>query len=84
MPWIIERDGSSLRVHVACPIDDWDVLLEEAQRRLEIEEGLTVIVMPTKIAGASQVDAEVLQLLRRVLGHTSGLPLHEPEASTRP
>jgi hypothetical protein len=75
VPWAIERDGSSLLIHISCPVDDWEVLLEEAQRRLETEEGLTVIDMPTKIPGASRVDAEVLQQLRRVLGYDSGLPL---------
>ena len=29
MPWRIERDGSTLRVQIACPIDDWEILFEE-------------------------------------------------------
>jgi hypothetical protein len=75
VPWGIERGGSSLQIWISCPVDDWEALLEEAQRRLETEEGLTVIDMPTKIPGSSRVDGEVLQLLRRVLGYASGLPL---------
>jgi len=78
MPWGIERKGSSLQIWISCPVDDWDLLFEEVQRSLEEEEGLTVIEMPTRIAGASQVDADVLELLRRVLAYTSGIPVGPP------
>ena len=75
MPWIIERDGSSLRVHIACPVDDWDILFEEMERRLREERGVLVIEMPEKMAGASRTDADMLEVLRRVLRHTSGIPV---------
>jgi hypothetical protein len=75
MPWWIERQGSSLQVAISRPVNDWEVLFEEVQRRLEDEEGISVIEMPRRIAGASRVDAEVLDLLRRVVAHTSGIPV---------
>jgi hypothetical protein len=75
MPWGIERKGTSLQIWISCPVDDWDVLFDEVQRSLENEDGLTAIELPTRIAGASLVDAEALGLLRRVLAHTSGIPV---------
>ena len=75
VPWMIEREGSSLQVRISCPVDDWEILFEELQRRLEDEDGLIVIDMPPRIPGASLVDAEALQLLRRVVGYSSGLPV---------
>jgi hypothetical protein len=79
MPWGIDRQGSSLQIWIACPVDDWDALFDEVQRRLDREEGLTAIEMPTRIAGASLVDGEALGLLRRVLALTSGIPLAPPD-----
>lgn len=78
VPWGIEREGSSLQIWISCPMEDWEVLLEEVHRRLEDEEGLTLIDMPTKIPGASRVDADILELLRRVLAYTSGIPVGQP------
>lgn len=75
MPWVIERDGSSLRVEIACPVDDWEILFEEIERRLRQEQGVLAIEMPERIPGASRVDADVLVVLRRVLAHTSGIPV---------
>ncbi len=75
MPWNIERDGSSLRVYIACPVDDWEILFEEMERRLREEQGVLVIEMPDKIAGAPRTDADILEVLRRVLRHTSGIPV---------
>jgi hypothetical protein len=73
MPWIIERDGSTLRLQIACPIDDWEILFEEIERRLGVEQDVTAIELPEKIPGASRIDADVLVVLRRVLAHTSGV-----------
>ena len=73
MPWIIERDGSALRVQIACPIDDWDVLFEEIERRLRQEQDVSAIELPAKIPGATQIDADVLVVLHRVLVHSSGI-----------
>ena len=75
MPWIIERDGSSLRIQIACPMDDWDRLFDEVQRRLREEQGVLAIEMPDHLPGASRIDADILVVLRRVLTHTSGIPV---------
>ena len=45
------------------------------ERRLGEEEGVLVIEMPEKMAGASRTDADMLEVLRRVLRHTSGIPV---------
>jgi hypothetical protein len=79
MPWGIERKGSSLQIWISCPVDDWDALFEDVQRSLEDEDGLAVIEMPTRLAGASHVDAEALDLLRRILAYTSGIPVGPPQ-----
>jgi hypothetical protein len=76
VPWIIERDGSTLNVQIACPVDDWDVLFEEVERRLREDRGILAIELPEKIPGASRIDADVLLVLRRVLAHTSGIPVN--------
>ena len=73
MPWRIDRDGASLRISVACPVDDWDVLFEEALRQLEHEGDLEYIKMPRRIPGAGPVDAEALELMRKVLADFSDL-----------
>jgi hypothetical protein len=73
MPWRIDREGASLRISVACPVDDWDVLFEEALRQLEHENDLGYIELPSRIPGAGPVDAEALELMRTVLAAFSGL-----------
>ena len=73
MPWRIDREGASLRISVACPVNDWDALFEEALRQLQQGNDLRHIEMPTKLAGATPVDAEALQLMRTVLATFSGL-----------
>jgi hypothetical protein len=75
MPWRIEREGSTLRVLIACPVDDWDVLFEEIERRLRHEQDVSALELPGKIPGASRVDADVLVVLHRILVHTSGIPV---------
>jgi hypothetical protein len=74
VPWVIERDGSSLRVDISCPVDDWEVLFDEMDRRLQEEQGVSAIEMPETIPGALRVDTEVLAVIRRVL-NTSGIPV---------
>jgi hypothetical protein len=76
VPWFIERDGSTLKVQIACPVNDWDVLFEDIERRLREDRGILSIEVPEKIPGASRIDADVLLVLRRVLAHTSGIPVH--------
>ena len=73
MPWIIERDGASLRVQIACPVDDWGALFEDVERNLRYHDDVSVIEMPEKIAGASRIDADILVVLRRVLDHKPGI-----------
>jgi hypothetical protein len=73
MPWGIERDGASLRIWVACPVNDWDVLFEEALRELEHRKGLGSIEIPRRLPGATPFDAEALELMRTVLADFSGL-----------
>ena len=62
-----------MRISVACPMDDWDVLFEEALRRLDHGSDLGYIELPSRIPGAGPVDAEALKLMRRVLAAFSGL-----------
>jgi hypothetical protein len=73
MPWRMERDGASLRIWVACPMNDWDLLFDEAVRQVEHENDLGYIEMPRRIPGATPIDAEALELMRTVLAHVSGL-----------
>jgi hypothetical protein len=73
MPWGIERDGASLRIWVACPVNDWDVLFEEALRQVEHGNDIGYIEMPRRIPGATPIDAEALDLMRTVLAEFSGL-----------
>ena len=73
MPWRIEREGASLRVWIGCPVNDWDLLLDEALRQIEHGNDIGYIEMPKMIPGATPIDAEALRLLRKVLADVSGL-----------
>jgi hypothetical protein len=73
MPWRIEREGPSLRVEIACPIDDWAALFDQIERRLREEQGVLVIEMPERLPGASRLDADILVVLRRMLDHKPGI-----------
>ncbi|HEX3300681.1 MAG TPA: hypothetical protein VHW68_11300 [Actinomycetota bacterium] len=73
MPWRMEREGSSLRVHIACPVDDWGVLFDQIEHRLGEEQGVLVIEMPERLPGASPLDADILVVLRRMLDHKPGI-----------
>jgi hypothetical protein len=73
MPWRIEREGPSLRVEIACPIDDWAALFAQIERRLREEQGVFVIEMPERLPGASRLDADILVVLRRMLDHKPGI-----------
>jgi hypothetical protein len=73
MPWRIEREGTRLRIWIGCPMNDWDLLLDEALRQLEQGNDIGYIEMPRMIPGATPIDAEALGLLRKVLADFSGL-----------
>jgi hypothetical protein len=77
MPWFVDREGATLRVQIACPMDDWSKLFEEIERRRR-EDGVLEIEMPERLPGASRVDADILVVLRRVLDHTHGVTLRTP------
>jgi hypothetical protein len=78
MPWIIEREGSMLRVQIACPVDDWSALFEDLERRLKQDGGLAEVEVPGKLHGASRLDADILVVLRRTLEHRSGISVRTP------
>jgi hypothetical protein len=78
MPWVIERDGSSLRVHIACPIDDWGMLFDDIEDRLRDEQDVSVIELPERLPGASRIDADILHVVRKVLAHKSGISVRTP------
>jgi hypothetical protein len=69
----MERDGSSLRVHIACPVDDCGVLFDQFEVRVGEEQGVVVIEMPERLPGASPLDADILVVLRRMLDHKPGI-----------
>jgi hypothetical protein len=73
MPWRIEREGASLRVRIACPIDDWGLLFEQIERRLKEEPDVHLIDLPDRLPGASILDADILVVLRRMLDHKPGI-----------
>jgi hypothetical protein len=78
MPWIIERDGSVVRVKIACPVDDWDVLFAEIERRLRQERDVSAIELPERIPGASRIDADVSWCC------TASLPTRPVSSSAQP
>ena len=75
MPWKLIATEPRCEYSVACPVDDWDMLFEEALRQLEHESDLGYVRMPRRIPGAGPVDAEALELMRKVLADFSGLEI---------
>jgi len=73
MPWRVHREGTSLYVTIACPVDDWAALVDDIERRLKKEDGIVLIEMPERLPGASSVDADLLVVLRKVLDRKPGI-----------
>ena len=78
MPWRVHREGTSLHVTIACPVDDWPALVDDIERRLKKEDGIVLIEMPERLPGASSVDADLLVVLRKVLDHKPGINVRSP------
>ncbi len=76
MPWVIQREGLTLRVQIDPPmVDDWDDLMDEIRVRL-VPKPLAVY-LPSRIEGASQTDADMLKVLWRTLADI-GIPVLPP------
>jgi hypothetical protein len=60
MPWGIEREGSTLRVHILPPMnEEWDALTDELHRQLDPKPA--AVYIPSQIVGGTQDDAEMLK-----------------------
>jgi hypothetical protein len=78
MPWRVHREGTSLHVTIACPVDDWPALVDDIERRLKKEDGIVLIEMPERLPGASPVEADLLVVLRKVLDRKPGINVRSP------
>ena len=81
MPWRVHREGTSLRVTIACPVDDWPALVDDIERRLKKEDGIVLIEMPERLPGASPVEADLLVVLRKVLDRKPGINVRSPRTA---
>ena len=78
MSWTVERVGTTVRVRIELPVDDWEDLYEAI--RIEMIEKTSEIVIPVELPRARRIDANMLEMLRRVLADT-GIPLIPPSDS---
>jgi hypothetical protein len=79
MPWSVERVGSGLHVHVAMPmIGEWEAVMDEVQANLDPRP--LAIHIPSKMAGATNTDTDMLKMLWDALG-SHGIPLLPPTSS---
>jgi hypothetical protein len=60
MPWGVEREGSTLRVHILPPMEgEWEPLTDELQRQLDPKP--VAVYIPSYIVGGTQEDADMLK-----------------------
>jgi hypothetical protein len=79
MPWAIERAGTSVRVRIELPLDDWEDLYDAIREEVAHQE-TSQIMIPVEFPKARRIDANMLEMLRRVLDDT-GIPLMPPSDS---
>ena len=75
MPWAVERAGTAVHVRIELPVDDWEDLYDAI--KTEIAQDTSEIAIPIELPQARRVDANMLEMLRRVLADT-GIPLVPP------
>jgi hypothetical protein len=77
MPWSVERVGSALHVQITLPMaaGGWETLIDEIEANLG--PGLLAIHIPSKMAGATKTDSDMLKMLWDALG-SHGIPLLPP------
>ena len=76
MPWSVERVGSALHVDITMPMGGgWETLMDEIEANLR--PGLLAIHIPSKMAGATKTDTDMLKMLWDALG-SHGIPLLPP------
>ena len=61
MPWSVERDGDSLRVHIEYPVHGWDELIREIERNLAPVPD--AVYLPKHLEGATDIDRQLLRML---------------------
>jgi hypothetical protein len=77
MPWSVEREGSALRVELSAPmVGEWEPLMDEIQAQIGAPRPLA-IHLPSRIAGATKTDQDMLKMLWDALGSV-GVPLLPP------
>jgi hypothetical protein len=75
MPWSVERAGSVVYVRIEVRITDWEDLFNAIQA--ELDGKVTRIVIPTELPGSSRTEANMLEMLHRLLIET-GVPVVPP------
>jgi hypothetical protein len=83
MPWSVERVGSALHVEITIPMaaGGWETLMDENEANLGA--GLLAIHIPSKMAGATKTDTDMLKMLWDALG-SHGIPLLPPVPHAEP
>jgi hypothetical protein len=65
MPWSVDREDGVVRADLTLPIDDWEAVLDAIQAALYPPP--VAVFLPATLAGATQVDRELLDSLWRTL-----------------
>jgi hypothetical protein len=79
MPWSVQRKGSTLRVEISVPIENWEALMDEIQANLKPVP--KAIVLPSEVPGASATDKDLLKMLWAALV-PEGIPPPAPFVAT--
>jgi hypothetical protein len=65
MAWSFERIGSTLKLRIELPVDDWEALLDGVHQ--EMGGDVSSVAIPRVLAGSSSSEADLLELLSRAL-----------------
>jgi hypothetical protein len=65
MAWEVQRTGAILRVDIDAPVEDWDVLLDDVNARLDPKPA--AVTLPRRVEGGTGTDARQLRLLWSLL-----------------
>jgi hypothetical protein len=65
MAWSFERLGSTLKLRIDLPVDDWEALLDEVHQ--EMRGDVSSVAIPEVLPGASSCEADLLELLSHAL-----------------
>jgi hypothetical protein len=78
VPWSVDRDADSLRVHIEHPIHGWDDLIKEIERNLVPFPD--AVYLPRNLRDATDIDRQLLRMLWATLSAQGLMLFPSPDA----